>query len=119
MGNSWKRDREYILGSEQAKSAPLREDCKAFLMKTLNEAGGAMPTAELEAKAKLAGFSFAAVKRAKQELKAEKAVKYFHTGGPKDRVWHTQALTDPDSGDFEELPDDTETPFDNPSPSDL
>ena len=60
-----------------------------------------------------------AVKRAKQELKAEKAVKYFHTGGPKDRVWHTQALTDPDSGDFEELPDDTETPFDNPSPSDL
>ena len=33
-----------------------------------------MPTAELEAKAKLAGFSFAAVKRAKQELKAEKAV---------------------------------------------
>ncbi len=119
VGNSWKRDREYILGSEQAKSAPLREDCKAFLMKTLNEAGGAMPTAELEAKAKLAGFSFAAVKRAKQELKAEKAVKYFHTGGPKDRVWHTQALTDPDSGDFEELPDDTETPFDNPSPSDL
>ena len=73
----------------------------------------------VEAKAKLAGFSFAAVKRAKQELKAEKAVKYFHTGGPKDRVWHTQALTDPDSGDFEELPDDTETPFDNPSPSDL
>lgn len=119
VGTSWKRDREYILGSEQAKSAPMREDCKAFLMKTLNEAGGAMPTAELEAKAKLAGFSFAAVKRAKQELKAEKAVKYFHTGSPKDRVWHTQALVDPDEGDFEELPDDTETPFDNPSPSDI
>lgn len=119
VGTSWKRDREYIIGSEQAKSAPMREDCKAFLMKALNEAGGAMPTAELEAKAKQAGFSFAAVKRAKGELRAESSIKYFHTGSPKNRVWHTQALVDPDEGDFEELPDDTKTPFETPAPSDI
>lgn len=119
VGTSWKRDREYILGAENAKSAPMREDCKAFIMKTLGDAGGAMPTAELEAKAKLAGYSFAAVKRAKGELKAEGAVKYFHTGGNSGRVWHIQALKDPDEDDFEELPDDTKTPFDSTLPSDI
>lgn len=31
-GISWRRDREYIMGAEQAKSSPVREDCKAFLM---------------------------------------------------------------------------------------
>lgn len=121
VGTSWKRDREYIIGTEQAKSAPMREDCKAFIMKELHEAGGAMPTAELETKTKQAGFSFAAIKRAKQELKAGKAVKYFSTGSAKngDRVWHIQTLKDPDEGDFEELPDDTKTPFDNTPPSDI
>lgn len=121
VGTSWKRDREYIIGTEQAKAAPMREDCKAFIVKTIQEAGGAMPTATLEAKAKTAGYSFTAVKRAKQELKAEGAVKYFQTGSTrtKDNVWHIQALTDPDEGDFEELPDDTETPFENESSSDI
>ena len=121
VGTSWKRDREYIMGAEQAKGAPMREDCKAFIMKALHEAGGAMPTATLEAKAKAAGFSFTAVKRAKGELKAEKAVKYFQTGSTrtKDNVWHIQTLRDPDEGDFEELPDDTKTPFENESPSDI
>lgn len=119
VGTSWKRDREYIIGTEQAKAAPMREDCKAFIMKELHEAGGAMPTATLEAKAKTAGYSFTAVKRAKGELKAEGAVKYFQTGSNADRVWNIQALTDPDEGDFDELPDDTKTPFDNPPPSDI
>lgn len=34
------RDREYIMGAEQAKSSPMRENCKAFILKTLHEAGG-------------------------------------------------------------------------------
>lgn len=120
-GTSWRRDREYVLGAEHSKSSPMREDCKAFLVKVIQEAGGAMPTTELEAKAKQAGFSFAAVKRAKRELKAEGSVKYFQTGGAKsgDKVWHIQALVDPDEGDFEELPDDTETPFEKPDRSDI
>lgn len=111
VGTSWKRDREYIMGAEQARSAPVREDCMAFIVKTLNEAGGAMPTAELEKKAELAGYSFSAVKRAKSSLKAERRVQYFHIGGPKDRVWYMRLLPTPED-DFEELPDGTPTPWD-------
>lgn len=118
-GTSWRRDREYVMGAEQAKSSPAREDCKAFVMKTLHEAGGSMPTADLDKLANAAGYSFTAVKRAKQDLKKDGDVKYFHTGGNSDRVWHIQALLEPGGVVFEELPEDTETPFDNILPSDL
>ncbi len=121
-GASWRRDCEYVMGAEQAKSSPVREDCKAFLLNALHEAGGAMPTADLDEKANKAGYSFTAVKRAKQDLKKDGAVKYFQTGGAKsgDKVWHIQALVEQDDGgDFEELPDDTKTPFESPSPSDI
>ena len=40
-GTSWKRDRDYVTGAEIARSAPKREACKAFLLQTLEEAGGA------------------------------------------------------------------------------
>ncbi len=109
-GTSWRRDREYIMGAEQAKSSPVREDCKALIMKTLHEAGGAMPTADLDEKVKADGFSFTAIRRAKQDLKKEGAVKYFQTGGAKsgDKIWNIQAEIDPD-----------EDPFDTPFPSDI
>lgn len=78
-----------------------------------------MPTADLEGKAKLAGYSFTAVRKAKQDLKKDGAVKYFQTGSPKEKVWNIQALVEPEGGGFEELPDDTETPFEPPPPSDI
>ena len=118
-GTSWRRDREYIMGAEQARSSPMREDCKAFILKTLQEAGGAMPTADLDEKTNKAGYSFTALKKAKRDLKENGAVKYFQTGSPKNKVWNIQALVEPDEGDFEELPDDTETPFENTLPSDI
>ena len=118
-GTSWRRDREYVMGAEQARSSPVREDCKAFIIKTLHEAGGAMSTADLDKLATAAGYSFTAVKRAKQDLKKGGSVKYFHTGGNAARVWHIRALVEPENGGFGELPDDTETPFDNALPSDL
>lgn len=116
VGNSWKRDREYIMGAEIAKSAPKREDCKAFILKTLEDAGGAMPTATLEEKAVQAGLTFAAMKRAKKELKAEGAVKYFQTGSTrtKDNIWHMQLVTAPGQ-DFVECSEDGPTPFDEDS----
>jgi len=116
VDTTWKRDREYVLGAEAARSAPKREDCKAFILKTLGDAGGAMPTAELEAAAKTSGFSFAAIKRAKKELKAEGTVKYFHTGSNEDRIWHMQ-LVDPEG--FVEVEEDAPTPFDEALPSDI
>lgn len=120
VGTSWKRDREYVQDADTAKSAPKREDCKAFILKTLNEAGGAMPTDDLDTKAKQAGYSFSSVKRAKQDLKKENSVRYFQTGSAKagDKTWHIQALTtSPIDTEFVELPDDTETPFFDFSPS--
>jgi len=118
-GTSWRRDREYVMGAEQAKSSPVREDCKAFLLNALHEAGGAMPTADLDEKANKAGYSFTAVKRAKQDLKKDGAVKYFQTGSNANRAWNIQALVEPEGVGFEELPDDTETPFENPIPSSI
>lgn len=120
-GTSWRRDREYIMGAEQARSSPMREDCKAFILKTLHEAGGAMPTADLDGKAQKAGYSFNAVKNAKRDLKKDGSVKYFQTGSTrsKDNIWNIQVLVEPDEAEFEELPDDTETPFENKSPSDI
>lgn len=119
VGTSWKRDREYIQDADTARSAPKREDCKAFILKELNEAGGSMPTNDLDAKAKQAGYSFSSIKRAKQDLKRENSVRYFQTGTNKDRIWHIQVLpTAPIDTGFVELPEDTPTPFDTPSPSD-
>lgn len=117
-GTSWRRDREYIMGAEQAKSSPMREDCKAFIMKTLHEAGGAMPTADLDELITAAGYSFSSLKRAKADLKREGNVRYFHTGSNDRRVWHIQALTDLTSN-FEELREDIPTPFDSAPPSDI
>ena len=119
VGTSWKRDREYMQDTETAKSAPKREDCKAFILKELNEAGGYMPTNDLDAKAKQAGYSFSSVKRSKQDLKRENSVRYYSVGGNKDKVWYIQVLpTAPIDTGFAELPDDTPTTFDAAYPSD-
>lgn len=114
-GTSWKRDRDYVAGAEIARSAPKREACKAFLLQTLEEAGGAMPAAELEEKARTAGYTFASIKRAKKELKAEGTIKHFQTGSAKsgDKTWHMQ-LVNPDG--FVEVQEDEPTPFDGPVP---
>ena len=112
-GTSWKRDRDYILGAEIAKSAPKREDCKAFLLQILEEAGGAMPTSDLEDKAKKSGYSFTAVKRAKKELKEERTIEYFQTGSAKsgDKIWHVRLVN---LEGFVEVSEDEPTPFTEP-----
>nr|DAI49738.1 MAG TPA: DNA directed DNA polymerase [Caudoviricetes sp.] len=109
-GTTWKRDREYTQDAAANTSAPKRDDCKEWLQQTLREAGGAMPSKDLEGKAKLAGFSFITLRRAKDELKKAGTVKFFTTGSAKDgnRVWHVQIV---DTQQFTELPDETPTPW--------
>lgn len=109
-GTSWKRDREFTQEAAENISAPKREDCKAWIINELRAEGGAMPTKELETRAKQAGYSFSTVKRAKDELKADKQVKYFTTGSAKggDRVWHTQL-----ANIFVELPENEPIPWTN------
>lgn len=105
-GTSWKRDREYTQDSAANISAPKREDCKAWILSTLENAGGALPSKDLESNAKAAGYSFQTLRRAKEELKHIGQVKYFQTGSGKEKIWHIQKAEI-----FTELPDDTPTPW--------
>ena len=109
-GRSWKRDREFTQEAAENISAPKREDCKAWIINELRAEGGAMPTKELETRAKQAGYSYSTVKRAKSELKSDKQVKYFATGSAKgdDRVWHIQL-----ANTFVELPENEPIPWTN------
>ena len=105
-GTSWKRDREYTQESAANVSAPKREDCKDWVLHELDEAGGAMPSKDMDDKATLAGYSFRTLRRAKEDLKKTGEIKYFQTGGGKEKTWHIQKASV-----FTELPDDTETPW--------
>lgn len=107
-GTTWKRDREFMQEAAFNISAPKREDCKSWILTQLAGLGGSVLTKDLEEKAKLAGYSMSTLRRAKDELKQDGQVKYFHTGGSQDRVWHIQLVDD-----FVELPDGTSTPFDD------
>ena len=105
-GKSWKRDREYTQESAANISAPKREDCKAWILNQLEDAGGVLPAKDLENQAKEAGYSYHTLRRSKEELKQNGQVKYLQTGSGKEKIWHIQK-TEP----FTELPDDTPTPW--------
>ena len=107
-GTTWKRDREYAQDAAASTAAPKRDDCKEWLQQALIEAGGAIPSKDLEGKAKLAGYSYITLRRARDELKKAGAVKFFQTGGAKDKVWHVQIVETPQ---FTELTEGTPTPW--------
>ena len=65
-----------------------------------------MPSKDMDDKATLAGYSFRTLRRAKEDLKKTGEIKYFQTGGGKEKTWHIQKASV-----FTELPDDTETPW--------
>ena len=108
-GTSWKRDREYAQEMATSVSAPKREDCKEWVLSALDDAGGSMPSKELEDSAKAAGYSFRTLRRAKDDLKTSGQIKYFQTGSPKEKVWHIQRV---EQQQFTELPEGTPTPWD-------
>ena len=112
-GTSGKRDREYQLVASAAVAKPKREDCKGALLAALEAAGGSMPSKELEERMSAVGYSVRTVRRAKDDLKAEGRLQYHQTGTKKEKVWHVQLLgTEPPQ--LEELPADTQPPFDGP-----
>lgn len=108
-GTTWKRDREYTQDATVAKSAPKREDCKEFIMQTLEECGS-MPSKELEDRAKDYGYAYETFKRARGDLKKDGKLEFFSTGSAKskNRTWHTKLASFPG---FVELPEDTQVPF--------
>lgn len=100
VGTSWKRDREYMQEYSVAQSPSKREDCKEFILHSLGEAGGKMSVKELEESGKNAGYSYATIKRAKDELKDKKDIKYHATGFGKEKTWYIELYT------LEQIPDD-------------
>lgn len=113
-GTTWKRDRDFIQEAATAKAGPQREDCKEFLLQILAEAGGGIPTSELEEQAKQFGFKDTTIRRAKKELKSEGRISYFQTGSARDnsKIWHIKLEN---LGELLELPAATPVPFSSPS----
>ena len=107
-GTTWKRDREYIQESAINTSTTKKGDCKGWILGALDDAGGNMPSKELEDRAKAAGYAFSTVRRVKDELKKDGTIEYYTTGSARDgtRTWHIKR-----ADSFTELPDDTETPW--------
>lgn len=89
-GTTWKRDREFMQEAVTQRSAPQREECKAFLLEKLGERGNSMASKELENLAKAAGYSRATIRRAKDELKDSSAIVYKNTGNGNNKVWTVQ-----------------------------
>mgnify|MGYP006069474049 CR=1 FL=1 len=114
-GTSWKRDRDYILDADLARSRPKREDCKAFLLRTIGEAGGSMATKELEEAAQKAGYAAKTIRNAKEELKKEGEIRYFSIGGNSNKTWYVQRQTRFGAEDE----DEPEDPWKEETPSDI
>lgn len=90
-GTTWKRDREYMQEFAVAQSAPKREDCKEIILATLAENNGSMPTKELENTVKELGYSAITLRRAKEELKTDRKIKYSQIGVGTEKVWYTES----------------------------
>lgn len=102
-GTSWKRDREYMQDYSIAQSPSKRQDCKEFILHALGEAGGKMPIKDLEDQAKENGYSERTLKRAKDEMKNNKEIKYYATGFGKEKTWYIELLTTAILPESEEL----------------
>lgn len=98
-GTTWKRDREFMQESVTQRSAPQREECKAFLLEKLGEAGNSMASKELESLARDAGYSNHTLRRAKAELREKNAIAYSSTGNGADKVWtvHRTEFSEPET----------------------
>lgn len=113
-GTSWKRDKEYVLDSSVAKSAPKREDCKDFILSTLQDASSqCMKSDDVVKKAQEYGYSFRTVKRAREELNNEGTTEnyYIGTGKRGGRICFIRLKTKAEEA-FEQLPMEVSTPFD-------
>lgn len=114
-GTSWKRDKEYTIDATVEKSAPKREDCKDYILSTLQDAEGqCMKSDDLVKKAQEYGYSFRTVKRAREELNNEGSTENYYAGTGKrgGRICFVR-LKSKHAEDFDLLPLEVTTPFDS------
>jgi len=71
---------------------PKLDECKAFILRELIEAGGVMPMHMLDAAARAQDYSFAAIKWAKRTLKDEGRIRHLQRKINGADVWHTRLL---------------------------
>lgn len=115
-GTSWKRDKEYMLDAAMARTTPKREDCRDFIIRTLEAAEEyTLKSDLLQREAELHGHAHSTFRRARDDLKREGKVEIFATGNARGgtRTWFTKLRRE--TTDFEELPYDEPVPFDVPS----
>ena len=91
-GASWKRDKDYMADAAAATSAPKRDDCKEYILHSLDDAGGSMKTKDLEEQAKEAGYSYITFRRAKDDLKKNGDIKYLPLDSEKKKTWYIEKL---------------------------
>lgn len=99
-GETWKRDRDYQQEAQFNKSAPMREDCKDYIIAQLQAAGGTMQSKMLESKCKEDGYSFHTIRRAKEDLKQKGNIRYKKNGI--ENLWYIELL---------QLSDENQLPF--------
>lgn len=92
-GTTYKRDREFQQEGAANSAPSKRDDCKGWIINTLQNSGGFLPTGELDSKAQEAGYSYMTLRRAKEALCADGQIKSEQTGNGKEKFWYTQ-LTD-------------------------
>lgn len=120
-GTSWKRDKEYVLDSSVAKSAPKREDCKEFILNTLQDAPNqCMKSDELVKKAQEYSYAYKTIKSSREELVNDGTIENYYTGikGKKGRICFVRIKQEV-SQQFKELPYEEPVPFDQAVESSL
>ena len=95
QGFTWKRDRDFI--QEKASShAPLREDCKAWIVHQLEESGGQLPIQELSLAASRFGFTDKTLERAKKDLSDAGTISRRSSGFGADKKWMIELTVSPE-----------------------
>lgn len=83
---SQKRDREFQLDTQPPKASK-REGCREAILSLLESRGGEMAVRELDAAITETGYSYATVRRVKENLKQEQLVHFESRGKGKNRYW--------------------------------
>ncbi|MBQ7075642.1 MAG: AAA family ATPase [Clostridia bacterium] len=93
-GTTSKRDRDFTQDAmnrrEATKQAPKRDDCKQFILDTLNECKGSISVKDLDEKAKAFDYGIKTLRTAKAELKASGEIDIVQKGSGRNgtKVWH-------------------------------
>lgn len=98
-GTTYKRDREFQQDATVAVSAPMRQDCKDFILTELEKAGGMMPTNTLESLVMQAGYSVSTLRRAKDDLKKAVEIRYSQSGAGATKQWYVHRVALPKGWD--------------------